>query len=177
MCISEIPWAAPTEADATEKMTAAAGRCDGQGLGRSLDGTRLGAIFHACYGPSGHTQTCFQGQPGTMTARKSRTYQRVSQAWVAGQSDGGQSFKMENCPSAAHIPCMISRTWPTVLFCCPKCGAGYQATQVHSPAQSQSFKCQVCRTEVHAWSGAYDFLDWKAVEAWTGKRPQTPTLV
>jgi hypothetical protein len=82
---------------------------------------------------------------------------------------------MENWPSAAHIRGMISRTRATVLFCCPKCGAGYQATQVQSPAHSKSFECQVCRTEVHAWSGAYDLFDWKAVETLTGKRPEAPT--
>jgi hypothetical protein len=53
----------------------------------------------------------------------------------------------------------------TVVFVCPKCGAGYQASQEHYPGESfGSFKCQVCRSEVYSWRGAFDFSDWKAVE-------------
>jgi rubredoxin len=60
---------------------------------------------------------------------------------------------------------MTSGTQVTVLFCCPKCGAGYQSTQEQHPIRtSGSFKCQVCGIEVHSWSGIYDFFDWKAVE-------------
>jgi hypothetical protein len=59
---------------------------------------------------------------------------------------------------------MTSRTQTTVIFACPKCGIAYQASQQQHPDDhSGSFKCQDCRTEVHAWSG-FSFFDWKAYE-------------
>ena len=60
---------------------------------------------------------------------------------------------------------MSSGTQTTVIFACPKCGTAYQATQQQRPDDhSGSFKCQDCRTEVHAWSGIFSFFDWKAYE-------------
>ncbi len=60
---------------------------------------------------------------------------------------------------------MSSGTQTTVIFACPKCGTAYQATQQQHPDDhSGSFKCQDCRTEVHAWSGIFSFFDWKAYE-------------
>ena len=39
----------------------------------------------------------------------------------------------------------------------------YDATrEQHSDKHSGSFKCGICQAEVHAWSGLYDFFDWKA---------------
>jgi hypothetical protein len=53
----------------------------------------------------------------------------------------------------------------TVVFVCLKCGAGYQATQKPAPEKtSGSFCCQVCQTEIYAWSGVYTYIDWQAVE-------------
>jgi hypothetical protein len=55
----------------------------------------------------------------------------------------------------------------TVLFCCPRCGAGYQAEQ---RAQGESktipghFDCQVCGREILAWTDRYEYVNWKAVE-------------
>ena len=44
-------------------------------------------------------------------------------------------------------------------------GFAYQAAQQQHPDDhSGSFKCQDCRTEVHAWSGVFSFFDWKAYE-------------
>jgi hypothetical protein len=38
----------------------------------------------------------------------------------------------------------------------------YTATKErHHEKLSGSFKCQICATEVHAWSGDHDFFDWK----------------
>jgi hypothetical protein len=57
----------------------------------------------------------------------------------------------------------------TVIFCCPKCGAGYQAKQErHAFLGLHSFDCQVCKGEVHSWSGAFDYVDWEAVEVMRG---------
>ena len=74
------------------------------------------------------------------------------------------SGRMETRLSRAHIPDMTSGTQTTVIFSCPKCGLGYRATQEqHSDKQTGSFKCGVCKAEVHAWSGAYDFFGWKPI--------------
>ena len=53
----------------------------------------------------------------------------------------------------------------TVVFVCEKCSAGYQATQKPcSEKNSGSFCCQVCQTEVYAWSGHYTYVRWQAIE-------------
>jgi hypothetical protein len=58
---------------------------------------------------------------------------------------------------------MASGIWTTEHFTCPNCGIDYTATkEQHSGAHAGSFKCEVCKAEVHAWSGDYDFFDWKA---------------
>jgi predicted RNA-binding Zn-ribbon protein involved in translation (DUF1610 family) len=58
---------------------------------------------------------------------------------------------------------MTGATQITVMFSCPKCGALCDATQEQHPDEHYGkFKCQDCGTEVHAWSGIYDFVDWKA---------------
>jgi hypothetical protein len=65
--------------------------------------------------------------------------------------------------SGARIRKMTSGTQITVMFSCPKCWAFYEATQEHrADNRFGKFKCQDCGTEVHAWSGIYDFVDWKA---------------
>jgi len=38
----------------------------------------------------------------------------------------------------------------------------YTATkEKHPDKHTGSFECRVCQTEVHAWSGLYDYFDWK----------------
>ncbi len=57
---------------------------------------------------------------------------------------------------------MASPIWTTEYFTCPSCGMAYTATkEQHSDKHSGSFNCRICGTEVHAWSGLYDFFDWK----------------
>jgi hypothetical protein len=58
---------------------------------------------------------------------------------------------------------MTSGTQITVTFSCPKCCAFYEATQEHrADNHFGKFKCQDRGTEVHAWLGIYDYVDWKA---------------
>ena len=54
----------------------------------------------------------------------------------------------------------------TVIFVCSKCCAGYQAAQERRQTEkaSDSFKCEICDTQVYAWSGSYAYVDWEAVE-------------
>ena len=65
--------------------------------------------------------------------------------------------------SGARIRRMTSGTQITVTFSCPKCCAFYEATQEHrADNHFGKFKCQDRGTEVHAWLGIYDYVDWKA---------------
>ena len=58
---------------------------------------------------------------------------------------------------------MASGIWTIEDFNCPGCGMYYTATrEQHSHKHSGRFECRICTTEVHAWSGLYDFFDWKA---------------
>jgi hypothetical protein len=60
------------------------------------------------------------------------------------------------------IAAMAGSIWTTEFFDCPTCGLGYAATkEEHSTRHSGSFNCEVCGVEVYAWSGNYDFFDWK----------------
>jgi hypothetical protein len=56
----------------------------------------------------------------------------------------------------------------TVVFCCPKCAAGYQASQARRSDRLirivGRFRCVVCSNEVYSWDGDYDYRDWKAIE-------------
>jgi hypothetical protein len=57
---------------------------------------------------------------------------------------------------------MKREIWTTQYFNCPDCGLPYSATmEQHLHKHSGSFRCEVCGTKVHAWSGNYDFFDWK----------------
>jgi predicted RNA-binding Zn-ribbon protein involved in translation (DUF1610 family) len=59
----------------------------------------------------------------------------------------------------------MASIWTTEQFTCPDCGMGYTATKEQLPDKhSGSFECIVCNTEVHTWSGRYDFFDWKVVK-------------
>ena len=63
----------------------------------------------------------------------------------------------------------------TVIFVCPQCSAGYMATQKPNPSKrGGSFACEVCRTEIYAWSGHYAYLDWQAVETLPKPLRKTP---
>src|SRR5829696_2590340 len=70
-------------------------------------------------------------------------------------------------PSATHKwkKEMNSGSGITVVFCCNKCGAGYQALQQGQAAPSPGrFDCQVCGREIVAWADTYEYVDWKALE-------------
>ena len=61
---------------------------------------------------------------------------------------------------------MASGIWTTEYFTCPDCGMPYSATkEEHPDKRSGSFSCNICGGEVHAWSGVYDFFDWKTDKA------------
>ena len=48
--------------------------------------------------------------------------------------------------------------WTIEYFNCPNCGLPYTATrEQHAHKHTGNFKCEVCETKVHAWSGNYDF--------------------
>jgi predicted RNA-binding Zn-ribbon protein involved in translation (DUF1610 family) len=65
-------------------------------------------------------------------------------------------------PGALHNRVMASDIWKTEYFNCPNCGLPYTATREQHPSKhSGSFSCEVCGVKVHAWSGYYDFFDWK----------------
>jgi hypothetical protein len=60
---------------------------------------------------------------------------------------------------------MASSIWTTEEFTCPGCGMDYSATrEQHQHKHSGNFECRVCQTEVHAWSGAYDYFGWKVIK-------------
>jgi hypothetical protein len=69
-------------------------------------------------------------------------------------------------------------TQTIVVFACPKCGAVYQARQ-HRRADKNFgvFNCLACHTQVYAWHGLHDFLDWQVGfspgDAHAGVRPRT----
>ena len=55
--------------------------------------------------------------------------------------------------------------WKTEEFTCPGCGVDYTATrEEHHEKRTSSFKCSVCDTEVFAWSGYFDFFNWRVVK-------------
>jgi hypothetical protein len=67
----------------------------------------------------------------------------------------------------AHTRGMNSGMQTTVIFACRKCGAIYQATQ-HRGADTHfgvfnclACHCLACHTQVYAWHGLHDYLDWK----------------
>ena len=60
---------------------------------------------------------------------------------------------------------MADSVWMTEQFTCPSCGMNYAATrEEHQDNRSGSFKCTVCDTEVHTWSGYHDFFNWEAIK-------------
>jgi hypothetical protein len=65
--------------------------------------------------------------------------------------------------SRRTISQMNNATQPiTVIFGCLKCGTIYQAKQHRGPGTHfGAFNCVACHSQVYAWSGLYDFMDWK----------------
>ena len=60
---------------------------------------------------------------------------------------------------------MANSTWTIEQFDCPGCGIDYTATcEEQSNRRSGNFRCGVCDTEVHRWSGYQNFFDWKALK-------------
>jgi hypothetical protein len=56
----------------------------------------------------------------------------------------------------------MTATDATIVFACLNCGAIYNATQHRGVNRHFGvFNCLACHTQVYAWHGAYDFLDWK----------------
>ena len=73
-----------------------------------------------------------------------------------------QTAGLEHALGASHNCGMASDIWTTEYFSCPNCGLPYTATkEQHPDKHSGSFSCEVCGIKVHAWSGNYDFFDWK----------------
>jgi len=57
---------------------------------------------------------------------------------------------------------MAGSLFTTEFFNCPTCALPYAATkEQHKTKHSGSFNCEVCDTQVHAWSGNHDFFGWK----------------
>ena len=58
---------------------------------------------------------------------------------------------------------MGNSIWSIEYFTCPNCGMDYTATKEQDQHKhSGRFECGVCMSEVHAWSGPYQFYGWKA---------------
>ena len=64
----------------------------------------------------------------------------------------------------------------TVVFACLKCGTIYQALQRRGPGTHFGvFNCITCHTEVYAWNGLYDFLDWQVgFSLWAAEAEAAP---
>jgi hypothetical protein len=51
-------------------------------------------------------------------------------------------------------------------FSCAHCGAAYLTAKEPWPfVRAGHFDCIYCCTEVHAWSGRFDYLGWTGVAA------------
>ena len=64
------------------------------------------------------------------------------------------------------LPGMANSLWTTEQFTCSSCGMNYTATREEQhEKRSGNFRCSVCDTEIHAWSGYQDFFNWKIIKA------------
>jgi predicted RNA-binding Zn-ribbon protein involved in translation (DUF1610 family) len=64
------------------------------------------------------------------------------------------------CDSALDLK--VTGLMTTVVFTCWRCGAVYRAAQHRRTDRYYGvFNCIACHTQVYAWNGAYDFLDWQ----------------
>jgi hypothetical protein len=85
---------------------------------------------------------------------------------AAGSEVGIPTTELENelgrSVIPAHIRRMTSVNRTIEQFTCAKCGLGYRCTKEPFPyVRAGRFDCINCNTEVHAWSGNYDFTGWK----------------
>ena len=65
-------------------------------------------------------------------------------------------------PASGGTLLQMTATPTTVVFACPKCAAIYRATQYQVPDMCfGTFNCLACHTQVYAWNGLYDFVDWE----------------
>jgi predicted RNA-binding Zn-ribbon protein involved in translation (DUF1610 family) len=78
-----------------------------------------------------------------------------------------QNSGLEHVFDAPHNRGMAAgNLWTTEYFSCPNCGVPYTATrEQHADKQSGNFRCEVCGSKVHTWSGNYDFFNWKVEQA------------
>jgi predicted SprT family Zn-dependent metalloprotease len=77
-----------------------------------------------------------------------------------------QNAKLENVDEVSDNRGMTSDIWTIEYFSCPGCGLPYTATREHHPDKHYGrFSCEVCGVKIHAWSGNYDFFDWKVDQA------------
>jgi predicted RNA-binding Zn-ribbon protein involved in translation (DUF1610 family) len=54
---------------------------------------------------------------------------------------------------------MSGGTQTSEVFLCPKCGLAFRAIRGQFPdKRAGRFECIDCRTEVHSWSGVYDYI-------------------
>jgi hypothetical protein len=68
-------------------------------------------------------------------------------------------------PQQGHFCKMGRGIWTAEHFICTECGMSYTATkEQHPDKHSGSFECRVCSAVVHAWTGFYDFFDWKTAK-------------
>jgi hypothetical protein len=64
-----------------------------------------------------------------------------------------------------------------VIFCCPRCGLIYQATQERVPIKRGGrIECMKCNAEIHRWSGEYDFVVWRPLSERAPSRPESLNL-
>jgi hypothetical protein len=60
---------------------------------------------------------------------------------------------------------MANSIWTIEEFTCPGCGMNYTATrEEHAEPHAGSFKCSICSSVVHSWSGKHHFFGWQAVK-------------
>ncbi|MEZ2143570.1 hypothetical protein AAE026_14995 [Bradyrhizobium sp. DN5] len=60
---------------------------------------------------------------------------------------------------------MANSIWTIEEFTCAGCSMSYTATrEEHAEAHSGSFKCSICSSVVHSWSGKHHFFGWEAVK-------------
>jgi len=92
---------------------------------------------------------------------------RAHRARVPGGLATWQDRWSEICPlEIINIVCrMANSIWTTEQFTCASCGMNYNATrEEHQDRRSGTFRCWVCDSDVHTWSGNHDFFNWAAIK-------------
>ncbi|WGR67818.1 MULTISPECIES: hypothetical protein [unclassified Bradyrhizobium] len=60
---------------------------------------------------------------------------------------------------------MANSIWTIEEFTCAGCSMNYTATrEEHTEPHSGSFKCSICSSVIHTWSGNHHFFGWAAVK-------------